>query len=323
MSGFSKIGAAALAGLVSLLGVQASDAQLIGNDVDTSYTQPSNTLLMPYDATDGSESYLVVSNTAGISEGTAVDILAVSTHWTFWAEDGGYLGGAWACLELNATSVVDPRALPGGGDLSGNRGLAVVTAYATDETCAGGDALNYTLVDNALVGTYTLADIASNAAFGGDAVGLGLDVNDVMTMPGLPTGMVHQQDIQTFNPSTVDDSAVIFLSVAEMAGEGATANEIGPNSATINGMLTYYGTDYMVALPDVGMQASTFASMQPGGGLIPSAGAINSSGFLRVKYSDGAIGGSSGSFIYGVHGQAVGQYGGSSSLKYTYIWDVD
>ena len=48
MRGISRIGVAALAGMVSLLGV--STAQAIDSDVTTSLTQPANTLIMPYDA---------------------------------------------------------------------------------------------------------------------------------------------------------------------------------------------------------------------------------------------------------------------------------
>ena len=323
MRGISKIGAATLAGLVSLLGAQVADALV--NDVNTSYTQPSNTLVMPFDVTEGKQSYAIVSNTAGTSPAGGIEILAVSTHWTFWSDSCDYLGDAWACLTLNDTVVVDPRAVASVDannattgdplDLSGNRGMVVVTAYVTDQTCAGGAVSDYTMADDAIVGTYTMADISSNAAFGGDAVGLGLNGEGE---PQLPQGLVDQLDVQTFNPTTLGASSVVFLSVTEMAGEGATATEIGPNSATLNSALTFYDEEEIGnTLPDAGVKCATFASMIPGGGLIPSAGAVNSSGFLRVKYSDGTIGGGTGNFVYGLHGQAVGQFGGSSSFKYT------
>jgi hypothetical protein len=322
MSGISKIGVAALAGLVSLLGVSAADALVA--DVDTSYTQPSNTLVMPFDVTDGNASFMVVSNTAGTSPDGMYEILAVTTHWTWWSESCDQLADAWICLTLNDTVVVDPRNIGNvdqanmqvadGANLSGDRGMVVVTAYATDHLCAGGAARDYEMVDNAIVGTYTFADTAVEFSYGNDAIGLGLSDQGV---PQLPTGIVNQLDVQTFNPSTVDNSTVVFLSLSEMGGMGATEMEIGPNSSTVNGALTMYDTEEVgLSLPDYGVQCASFASMKPGGGLVPSQ-AINSSGFLRVKYSAGTIGGGTGNFVYGVHGQSVGQYGGSSNFKYT------
>jgi hypothetical protein len=321
MSGMSKVGLVAFAGLVSLLGVSAADA--IIDDADTSYTQPSNTLVMPFDVTDGKATFMVVSNTAGTSPEGDAELLAVTTHWTWWSESCDYLADAWICLTLNDTVVVDPhnvvdvdesnQSSASGTDLSGNRGLVIVTAYATDATCSGGLAKGYTMVDHAIVGTYTFADIEAEFSYGNDAIGLGLNGSG---KPQLPQGTVDQLDVLTFNPSTVDNSTVVFLSLTEMGGSGPTVLEIGPNRSTVSGALTMYDNmEVGLSLPDYGVECASFASMKPGGGLVPSQ-AINSSGFLRVKYAAGTIGGATGKFVYGVHGQSVGQFGGSSNFKY-------
>jgi hypothetical protein len=78
MRGISRIGVAALAGMVSLLGV--SSAQAIEADGSTSLTQPANTLIMPYDATEGKASYMIVSNLAG--ESAAGPNILTLWEWT-------------------------------------------------------------------------------------------------------------------------------------------------------------------------------------------------------------------------------------------------
>ena len=89
-------------------------------------------------------------------------------------------------------------------------------------------------VDDALVGTYTLANTDTSAAFGGDAIGLGLEFLGQYTelpLVGDPT-----INIQTFNPALLGDSTVIFLSLRERSGSGPTADvEVGPNARGARG----------------------------------------------------------------------------------------
>ncbi|MDG1959202.1 MAG: hypothetical protein P8K76_18880 [Candidatus Binatia bacterium] len=297
MRGISRIGVAALAGMVSLLGV--SSAQAIEADGSTSLTQPANTLIMPYDATEGKASYMIVSNLAGESA-AGPNIL---TLWE-WTNSLGVLEeSVLACLGLNSTIVQDAA-----DRAPGSRGMVVVTAWETD-----GDCLEPVgLVDNAIVGTYTFADINEQFSYGGDAIGVGLGDSGA---PMLPNGDVGSIDVQTFNPQTLDDSSVAILSVAQ--GESSL---IVSNSTSITASLSFYNNAGEVSnFSDVSVRGATFASMKPGGGLISSELGVSTSGFLRMQFSEGAIGGGSGSFIYGVHGQSVGQFGGSSNFKYTIL----
>ena len=60
-----------------------------------------------------------------------------------------------------------------------------------------------------------------------------------------------------------------------------------------------------------------FTTVIPGvGALIPDTISLLSSGILRLDNFTPAIGGETGRFIYGIHGQAVGNFGGSSNMKY-------
>lgn len=60
-----KLGVAAVALAVGVLGAKASYALI--DDPYTSYTQPANALVMPFDVeADSAETYLIVSNVSGV-----------------------------------------------------------------------------------------------------------------------------------------------------------------------------------------------------------------------------------------------------------------
>ncbi len=322
MRGIRKLGVGAAALAVGVLSASAGHALI--DDAYTSYTQPANALVMPFDATDGHESFLLVSNTNGTSSGIA----GVTTHWAFWSENCDHLADFSICLTLNDTVVVDPRnmsAIDVGNnpigpsiDLSGERGLVVVTAYETDDVCSDSSVLGNIPVDDAIVGTYTLANTGTNSAFGGDAIGLGLNASGSYTE--LPQGFTNAIDIQTFRPDVLEDSNVILLSLAERSGNGATADiEVGPNVSTIKAAVTIYDTlEIATSLPDVRIKCVEFLSVIPSeNSLIPNTVTVTSSGFLRLWNFSPSIGGDSARFVYAVHGQAVGQFGGSSNGKYS------
>src|SRR5262245_42954760 len=108
MKGIRKLGVAAVALAVGMLSASYSVAS--EDDIYTSYTQPANALVMPYDAETGHQSFFVVSNLAGISPTSDPDrfIPAVTTHWAYWSEDCKHLADVFVCLTLNDTIVVDP-----------------------------------------------------------------------------------------------------------------------------------------------------------------------------------------------------------------------
>ena len=95
-------------------------------------------------------------------------IAGVTTHWSYWSENCDHLADVYVCLTLNDTVVVNPSeisAIDAGNnpigpqiDLSGKQGFVVVTAYATDEICSDSSVRGDVLVDDAIVGTYTIAN---------------------------------------------------------------------------------------------------------------------------------------------------------------------
>ena len=172
MRGIFKVGVAAVALAVVMAGATRSEALI--EDSYTSFTQPANALVMPFDNTSDWTTFMLVSNVAGTSPTEAGEILGVSTHWAYWSETCEHLVDVWVCLTLNDTIVVDPLNIsavdvnntPIGPvtDLSGERGMVVVTAYETDEICSDGSIRGFRLVDNAIVGSATRANIKSRQA---------------------------------------------------------------------------------------------------------------------------------------------------------------
>jgi hypothetical protein len=328
MRGIRKLGVAAVALAVGVLGAGKSHALV--DDPFTSFTQPANALVMPFDQTEGHATFFLVSNISGLSPAGDGFIAGVTTHWSYWSENCDHLADVYVCLTLNDTVVVSPSeisAIDAGNnpigpqiDLSGNRGFVVVTAYATDEICSDSSVRGNILVDDAIVGTYTFADIESQASFGNDAIGLGTDFSGSFTeLPGDDFIDYDGFSIQTFNPEDLDDSTVVLLSLKEQSGSGGTApHEIGPNTTNTRADLVYYDNlEIPTSLPEATLRCAEFTSLIPGeGSLIPDTISLLSSGILRLDRFTPAIGGTTGRFIYGIHGQAVGNFGGSSNMKY-------
>lgn len=354
MRGLRMLGVAAVALAVGMFGAGASFAQ---DDDHTTYTQPVNALVMPFDATSGRVSFFVVSNVSGVSPTSDPDraIPAVSTHWSYWSEDCQHLADVYACLTLNDTVVVDPTAiqsLDAGNNaygpvvnLSGKRGFVVVSAYSTGEVCADASYEGYLPIDDALVGTYTLADIGSGAALGADAIGLGLNTDesgcsanayqrylDHLT-PGsgfdchtdLPDIATDAIDIQTFRPESLNLSAVVLLDLVEQAGSGPVRDiEVGPRTGGTTMNAVYYdNTETATSLPDVRVRCAEFNTLVPGdGNLIPNSVRGLSAGLFRLSHFEPEIGRGTGHFVYAVYGQAVGQFGAGANGKYRVLGSV-
>jgi hypothetical protein len=317
---------AAVALAVGVLGAGKSHALI--DDPYTSFTQPANALVMPFDESDGHATFFLVSNISGLSPVGDGFIAGVTTHWSYWSEDCSHLADVYVCLTLNDTVVVSPAdvsAIDAGNnpigpkiDLSGERGFVVVTAYATDEICSDSSVRGDILVDDAIVGTYTFANTESQASFGNDAIGLGTDFFGDFTE--LPAAGYDKFSIQTFNPEDLDDSTVVLLSLKEQSGSGSTAPfEVGPNTSNTRADLVYYDNlEIPTSLPEATIKCAKFTSLIPAaeGSLIPDTISLLSSGILRLANFTPAIGGDTGRFIYGIHGQAVSNFGGSSNMKY-------
>lgn len=261
---------ALLAGLLALASAQPSAALI--DDPFTAKTQPANTLVMPFDATEGRTTFLLASNLAGKS-GT---VAAVTTHWSFWSESCTHLLDVPICLTLNDTIVVDPtnvsptnaanQAVGPNADLTGNRGYVTVTAYATDANCADASVLGYQLVDDALVGTMTLADTTTGKAFGIDAVGLGVDGSgSFVELPDLvlsPSGNDGFLSVQTFNPESIENSVVILVSLKEKSG--TLPGEIGPVGVPVTANVSFFDNiETRTSLPDTSIPCALYTSTVP------------------------------------------------------------
>ena len=331
---------ALLAGLLAML-ASASPSGAILDDPFTTKTQPASTLVMPFDVRPGRTTFLLASNIAGKSG----DVAAVTTHWSFWSESCTHLVDVPICLTLNDTIVVDPTAIsptnaanqPVGpsADLTGQRGYVTVTAYATDANCADPSVLGFQLVDDALVGTMTLADSAIGKAFAIDAIGLGLDeTGTFVELPDLllsPNGNDGFLAVQTFNPETIDDSIVILVSLKENGGR--LPGELGPVGVPVSANVSFFDNiETRTSLPDTSIPCTLFTSAVPSdtGSLVPGTVTITSSGFLQltnilaggtpVGDADGNDGNDT--WVYGFHGQAVAMYAAASSAKYPVLGDV-
>ena len=335
MRGIRKLGVAAVALAVGVLGAGKSHALI--DDPYTSFTQPANALVMPFDETDGHTTFFLVSNISGLSESDDGSgfLAGVTTHWAYWSENCNHLADVYVCLTLNDTVVVSPKnvsAIDAGNaeigrkiDLSGNRGFVVVTAYKTDEICSDASFRGNQLVDDAIVGTYTFANTEVGSAFGNDAIGLGTDFSPSPSYTQLPPlNGYDDYSLQTFNPEDLGDSEVVLLALRERGGYGDTAEqEVGPYNPLVGGisadLIFYDNLEIPTSLPSVTFKCAEFTSLIPGEeSLIPDTISLLSAGILRLNNLSPALvpGTNDRIFAYGIHGQAVGQYGGSSNLKY-------
>src|SRR5882724_2726845 len=344
---------AALADVVVVLGGSRARADLFGS---VTYTEPAETLVMPFDNTADRVSFQIVSRIAGVDS-------VIATHWSYWADDCSHLADVFVCLTQRDTVVVDPANLhaelqanaanvPQGPaiDLSGHKGMVVVTAFSASadsiarHQCAPASPLA-TLADQ-LVGAWTIANATTHAAFGNDAVGLSTSNfvgDDASSFLG-DSSFCIPLFIPTYNPAALTDSSVILMTVQFDAGEFGAGHgpfkilEIGPIATSGSPKVCCNATfvdnlEVPTSLPDVCFECVSFAPIADGLGdpdqvpIIPPTTAVNTSGVVQLcrcttNDPDGggrvAIGENSvAQFILGFHGQAVGPFGAVLVAKYS------
>lgn len=282
-------------------------------DDQYSLTQPATELVMPFDASEGKSSFLLVTNPHAVSS----DASQVSTHWIFWGTNCKELADVSMCLTLNDTIVVDPHHITSVGpdnepigptvDLTGDHGLVTVTAYETDGDCRPFFQTGGVLKDEAIVGTFTIADTTAGYSFGNDA--LGLFLNDSGTAVRLPDGSdVERYALQTLNPDSVDASLVVLSELTE------TSTIVTPQTATTKYFASFYDNlEVNTSLPDVSVGCPVFRTLTGGDSpLIPDFVTIASSGILSLSPSPSL---SDTTYLFGIVGQAVGTFGESSRVK--------
>lgn len=282
----------------------------------SSLTQPTTELVMPFDATSGKASYMIVSNPhASSPQGGA----KITTHWTFWGQNCNELADLSMCLTERDTVVVDPTNIQAIGadntpsgplvNLAGSRGIVTVTAYETDTNCRPFDQTGKVLSRDGIVGTFTVADLETGYSFGNDAEGFNTDIRGYsIELPPHPTSDRGRYVLQTLNPSTLDASFVVMAWLTVIDG---VAEPIDENTDFYT---TYYDNlEVATSLPDVAMDCLEFSNLAGGTSpLIPDFVKPTSSGILALAPTkrDDRDG-----YLFAVVGQAVGVFGGSSHAK--------
>ncbi len=290
--------------------------------------QPAAVLVIPFDVTAGHASFIVVSRI-----GDTLLKPAITTHWVFYAADCSHLADLAIGLTENDTIVVDPTRIqsqtqaPGSPvneqhgpivSLSGQRGVVIVTVQPPPGISPA-----------QLIGSWTIANVAANTAFGANAVGFtstALPDPTVLAAAGLV--------IPTFDPSTLDTSQVIIVGLEQ---QGDSIVPIARPSAVLGGAHVCCNTaitdtlETIVSVPDVCFACALFAPVAPtripsdDPPIVPLATSPTTAGTVvlqacRTAGEDGlpAPLGQGGfpQFLVAFHGQSVGPFGVVTAGKY-------
>jgi hypothetical protein len=350
----------ALAVAVAVWWTPPARADLSGGSDTVTYSQGATTLVMPFDQTGNKVSYETVSviYESYVSGGCGGGVVA--THWSFWADDCRHLRDVTICLTRNDTVVVDPSRLH--GEIPGPcppqnipvtpdfnigkvRGSVFVTAFAVGtgifDCGPNGD---FATIPNSLIGSWTIADTETGAAFGASAIGLSGVTDgaaDVAPDPSVFLGAANGASglmLQSFNPQSLGDSDVIVLAVDSAGGFGTyERHEWGPIRSAETCCDVEYTDDLEATTshPRFCFQCSGFAAIAPAGAeagsndpVLLSAG-INRAGVLHLfdcaVQADTDLSGTndvvgenlnSDQFLFAYHNQAVGQFGVTMSAFY-------
>ena len=350
----------ALATAVAVCWTPAVRADLSGGSDTVTYSQGATTLVMPFDLTGNKISYEIVSviNYSGS--------FPIATHWSYWADDCRHLRDVTICLTPNDTVVVDPTKLHGeiqqpnppvnnpttpDFNIGKVRGSVFVTAFDADTGVSGLDCktIREVTIPNSLIGSWTIADTGTNAAFGAGAIGID-GINEAATVgngtpdPDALLGTVFGLGegglkLQTFNPQDLGDTDVIVLTVDTFGGFGSYENfEWGPirQAETCCDVEFTDNLEINTSHPQFCFECSGFAAMGPDGALVGSTdpillpAEINRPGVLHLfnctlQADIDASGdldiigenGTSEQFLFAYHNQAVGQFGVTVNAFYT------
>src|SRR5262245_28794321 len=191
----------------------------------------SAALVGPFDQTPGHVSFVTAHAPGAFSPVTGLPQILV--HWTFWSDSCAHLADFETCLTLNDSVVLDLSDMGGIGagnerlasrfDLSGYRGLFTAHAFQADERCREPADLGFLLVDEAINGSWTIANTDTNAAFGDRTQSLDRGTEGFIVVPDERFEAI---DLPFLNPDSLTDSEVILLTVVEQFGD--FPGEIGP-----------------------------------------------------------------------------------------------
>jgi len=306
----------------------------------------------PFDLTqeapDGSPrprtSFLALTNRAASPSGFPATLV----HWSYWSESCDHLVDVFSCLTRDQTYIADPSdvqattfdfdrqevvSLGTVADLTGYQGFVTVTAYATDDCRPVDPSVDHLeLVDDALFGMWTIADLDSTAS-GGDAMtcfGAAYDKSSGGTYCDLPNARETAIRIQTFNPQTLGTSLAVGLVLQERKGQlGPESGEIGPAAGVARARAAFIDNrEVRISFNDLVARHTLFTSLIPGAEegqtSLPQLLSLDSSGQVvvydpQITFDEGdgspvPVGGDT--WIVGWHLQSVGAFGVSSSALY-------
>jgi hypothetical protein len=279
----------------------------------------------------------------------------IATHWSYWSDSCDHIRDVTICLTIGDTIVVDPTKLHGeiqslnppannpttpDFDLGDVRGSVFVTAFLAN-TGAGGEGCTidntFTPIENVIVGSWTIADASTNAAFGTNAIGMS-SVTDGTANVSFDIDLLNDGGLylQSFNPQSLGDSDVIVLTVDSNEGFGGFAlNEWGPIRRPTGVCCDVEYQDNLEVItshPQFCFDCTGFTAIGPDGSpdncvadgcLLPAE--IDRPGVLHLfncttDDGEGAIdiiGEKSDQFLFAMHNQAVGQFGVTVNAVYT------
>lgn len=249
---------------------------------------PDSNLVMPFAAQGSRVTFLALSNVGASGPGTT----PIIATWSFYDTSGELVAEVErGILGEGGTDLVDVTAVqpnpPDGSapvSLAGRNGFVVVS----------GDG------EPRFVGNFTIANTATNAAFGNSAIGLGLIGVLAPNVALFGT---------TFNPSSLGDNLLIILAI----------DDLGPVPTSITGGARPVGTlfdltvglngntpDGFIAETTLGVAGSAvFSTLQ---GLFAGT-TLNSSATISAFSEDEGI------TLVGFYGQALGPYGAGQNLR--------
>lgn len=283
---FARIlGGVGLAMVVAGSSAHAGDLAAFGPNSDF----PDANLVMPFAAQGSRATFLSLSNVGASAPGPA----PIIATWTFYDVNGELLVEVDRdILGEGGTDLVDVTAvqpLPPDGsapvNLSGRNGFVVIS----------GDG------EPRFIGNFTIANTATNAAFGASAIGLG--VIGVLAPNAALLGT-------TFNPSTLGDNLLIILAIDDLGviPTSITGGAPPPGGTLFDLVVSLNGNsgDGLIAQTEVGVGGSgLFTTLQD---LFPGQ-SLNSSATISAFTDDEGV------TIVGYYGQALGPFGAGQNLR--------
>ncbi len=275
----------AIAGACALL-PQLALAQGLAFGPNTDF--PDSNQVMPFVQTGVRQTYMQLSNVGtGPTQAT----------WAFYDESGEELVSVERfVLGEGGTDIVDPanvRSLDAAGgqgpatNLSGHQGFVVVSA---------GDG------EPRLIANFTIANVASNMAFGANGIGLGV------------VGLLAPNAVNlgsTFNPATLDDDMLIVIGVNDLA---AVPTSLTGGVAPVPGQVVF-GVDLTLhSNQGDGILASQHHDVS-GSALMGRLSNLFPGATLNLPATIAALPTTDGVTTIGWYGEGLGPYGAGQSLR--------